>query len=185
MKAKDALILRGPYGDAADGSFISHAEHLPDEEYSRVLDNIVIGCVDVVVCHGGELLLGKRTRYPVPDWWLMGGRMRPGETLRGAASRLIERELGIGIHPDRFQPFMTSEHVYHHRAQPPEDHGFHALAVTLYVGLTGDEAEKIRHDDEYSELKWHSLALVGGGVHSGFYEYVVDCARAVLFLKGD
>ncbi|MEK6883755.1 MAG: NUDIX domain-containing protein, partial [Nanoarchaeota archaeon] len=84
--------------------FIPHSEFLSEENYAMVLDNVVVTCVDICVINTkGQILLGKRTWYPMPNWWIIGGRMKPGESFNESASRNIKRELGLNISPDRFE----------------------------------------------------------------------------------
>jgi len=53
------------------GNFQSHARWLSDEDCSKVQDNIVVTCVDCAIINKiGQMLLGKRTHEPWPDWWI-------------------------------------------------------------------------------------------------------------------
>ncbi|MGJ3245150.1 MAG: NUDIX domain-containing protein [Elainellaceae cyanobacterium] len=67
------------------------SRHIPtqlsDSDYAAALDNLVLTCVDVVLVHQQSVLLVKRDRLPRKSWWILGGRMIPGESPRQAAQR--------------------------------------------------------------------------------------------------
>ena len=60
----DAIEVAGRYRHFVTGKFESHAGFLPDEIYTKVLDSIVVTCVDVVVFYQWKMLLGKRAIEP-------------------------------------------------------------------------------------------------------------------------
>ena len=52
-----------------------HRDEFPltDQEYGKVLDHVVVGCVDVAVINGEEILLEKRNNEPIREnWWILG-----------------------------------------------------------------------------------------------------------------
>lgn len=157
------------------GSFKSHATHLSDEDYGILLDTVAIACVDIVVLNQyDEMLLGKRTREPQPDWWIIGGRMIPGESFEQAAARNLLRELGLDIEPNRFHYLDTFSLVWSKRTQPPQNNGCHTISITMFVTLTDREITTITPNDEYSELKWRSLRDI---VTSDLHTMVISCAQ--------
>ena len=86
------------------GGHESQASYLSDEVYGLLLDNISKGVSDMLIVHpdGGKILVGKRNVHPQPDWWIVGGRMMPGETSVDSCRRLLKREISLDIHPNRF-----------------------------------------------------------------------------------
>lgn len=136
------------------GSFASHASYLSDDLYSIVLDNIVVTCVDCVILHQGKMLLGKRTREPQPDWWVIGGRMLPGESFIDAAIRNSHRELSIELTAARFDYLGAYSFVWEKRAQPPVENGCHMVSVVMVVRISEEEVGEIQTNDEYNELRW-------------------------------
>src|SRR5688572_30645285 len=77
--------------------------NLSVEEYSQMLDSVVMANADVI-CHtaDGKVLLGVRSDRPLKGkLWIFGGRMKPGESLNDTARRNIKRELGIDANPKR------------------------------------------------------------------------------------
>lgn len=137
------------------GNFRSHAVFLPEKEYATVLDNVVIACVDcVVINRNGEMLLGKRIIEPWPDWWIVGGRMRPGESFEEAAARNLKRELNLAVDPARFKYLDTLSLVFARRAQPPQENGAHAISITMTLYISDEEKEMISPNEEYEKIQW-------------------------------
>ena len=135
--------------------FISHSKFLSDEDYAKVLDNVVITCVDICVVNmEGKILLGKRTWYPLPDWFIIGGRMKTGESFNEAASRNIKRELGLNISPDRFERLWEYSMAWAKRAQSPQENGSHTVSIAMLLKLYPHEEMEIKHNEEYESVKW-------------------------------
>lgn len=72
---------------------------VPDELYYQFLALMPLCCVDVAIVQGGAVLLVKRACAPAKgQWWLPGGRVLKGETLRQAAHRKAVGETGLDCH---------------------------------------------------------------------------------------
>lgn len=156
--------------------FVSHAKFLPDEIYAQVLDSIVIACVDIALIDSdGEMLLGKRQVEPQADWWIIGGRMRPGESFEEAASRNVKRELGLTINPNRFHYLCTYSTVWAMRAQKPKANGSHSVSITMVLRVSDDEITRIQHNEEYAALQWMDVHRVANS--SNFHPAVVMVAK--------
>ncbi len=138
------------------GDFKSHAVRMSEDDYSKALDSLVITCVDIVVAHKGLMLIGKRTIEPQSGWWIIGGRMIPGESFTEAAARNVKRELNLNIKPFRFKYLNTQSMVLPIRAQPPKNHGCHMVSIAMTLTITNKEAKDIKLNEEYEELKWMS-----------------------------
>lgn len=142
------------------GNFRSRATHLGAVAYGRMLDNLVIACVDCILLCQGKILLGQRVREPQADWWVIGGRMRPGESFPVSARRKCREELGLNIAPNHFHYLTTTSLVFAKRAQPPQHHGCHTISVTLWANITPRQAAHIHPNDEYRALRWQPLGQV-------------------------
>ena len=67
-----------------------------DHEYQTIEKEIVISCVDTLICdEQNRVLLGRRCKGPVLDWWVFGGRMSGGENFEDTVRRTLLKELGI------------------------------------------------------------------------------------------
>lgn len=161
---------------AAD-DFQSHAGQPSNEAYGATLDNVVFATVDCVVVNpNGQMLLGKRQQEPWPDWFIIGGRMKPGETVEQTAQRTVEREIGlVGIDPARFVLLEVASNVWAKRQQPPQENGSHCLSVIMVLIVTAEEAAAVKQNEEYSELKWEQVEkVVVGKYHPIVRTYAKD-----------
>lgn len=142
---------------------------LTDDEYGRVLDNIVVGCVDVAVTHKGTILLEKRVSKPIQgEWWIFGGRMQFGETFKETARRGVYRELGIDIQDtDRFNEIGIFNLRWPDRREPISENGCHHLLVAHSIEISDIEKEAIdglidkrNVDARWIDMKGHNLYLL-------------------------
>lgn len=139
--------------------------YLTDAEYNKSLDRHVPTCVDLVLlCPGGQVLLGQRQQEPQPDWWVIGGAMYPRETFFMAAVRHAVRELGLRLDESRFDGEMLTalSLVWDTRAQEPVNAGCHTLSLSFLYRLTDEELSSIRHNAEYEALAPHRFDDVIG-----------------------
>lgn len=132
---------------------------LTDEAYAKVLDNIVVGCVDVAITHKGMILLERRINDPIKnEWWIFGGRVIIGETFQETAKRGLLRELGVNIQDEtRFLQLPAMNLRWPTRRETPIENGCHHLLVPHCIEITDLEKafldQLIRAD---SQKKWFS-----------------------------
>lgn len=137
------------------GNFQSHAEFLPDDIYGLMLDNIVRGSTDIVpINRNGEILIGKRTHYPHPDWWIIGGKWNPGDSPEASAAKKFKGEMGVLIDLSRLQRLDCYSFVWSVRAAPPQEHGCHDISWIFIFFITDEEIQKITPNKEFSGIKW-------------------------------
>ena len=75
------------------------SDFIPEELYRQILFHMPIACVDIAIVRDGSVLLVKRKDAPARgSWWLPGGRVKKGETMRQAAARKAEEEVGLVCH---------------------------------------------------------------------------------------
>ena len=69
---------------------------IPEKEYRKIVGLVPLVCVDVVLAYRGKYILVKRATEPLKGlWWVVGGRLRKGETTRLAAKRKVWEEVGL------------------------------------------------------------------------------------------
>lgn len=149
-----------------------------DEVYTQILDAIVVACVDIVLVSEGRILLGKRAWHPQADWWIIGGRMRPGEELETSAGRHAKRDLGLDIEKGRFSYLTTFSTAWKQRRHEPADHGTHTVSIVMAVELTPEEASQVRLNEEYTEQQWLTPAEVLA--QADYHPALHQCAAAYL-----
>ncbi|MFH1401622.1 MAG: NUDIX domain-containing protein [Parcubacteria group bacterium] len=117
--------------------------------YKKIQEVIPICCVDVVIKNDKkELLLLKRKNEPAKgEWWIVGGRIKKGETLRKAVFRKVKEETGLnvvlkgilGVGPTVFKKGIFGQSV----------HTINIVFLTL-----AKRKDKIRLDSQSSDYKW-------------------------------
>lgn len=123
--------------------------------YGQALSALVITCVDLLFCEGDRRLLGFRRRPPRVGWWLVGGRMFPGESPQRTAIRKAKEEAGLEILPSQLQWIGAYSTEFAERSQPPAEEGLHSVNLTFAVRLTATQAAQVQlSEDEYSEWAW-------------------------------
>lgn len=161
---KQAIYYTPPVTVYNNRQFITGKETRPgnflhETVYSQALDELVIGCVDVIPFHNGHLLIGLRSWEPQPNWWCFGGRMRKGELYQIAAVRNTKRELfpnsqDIEINPNRFILVGIYNLIWETRAQAPTENGSHVISVTMMLPLTDEESQLLCCNEEYHDIRW-------------------------------
>ncbi len=72
---------------------------IPADTYRHFLESMPIACVDVAIVQRGAVLLVKRKDAPARgQWWVPGGRVWKGETMRETAARKALEEVGLVCH---------------------------------------------------------------------------------------
>lgn len=139
--------------------FTPHHSWMTDEEYGKVLDNIVICCADVVPYDpNGKVLLGKRQQKPLLNWSIIGGRMQAGESPEEAARRNLQRELHFDSSGLNFWQIGVYSWTFATRAQEPQDRGCHLVSFVFSFCLP--EQSSISFNTEYEQVRWFNPAEI-------------------------
>lgn len=165
-------------GSYIEPGYTAESVFVNDEVYTQILDAIVVACLDIVFVHEGKILLGKRAWHPQADWWIVGGRMRPGEELQAASARHAQRDLNLNLDPDRFHYLTTFSTAWKTRRHAPAENGTHTTSIVMAIELTAEEAESIRLNEEYVDQQWlaPSEIIANGDLHPALHQ----CARALV-----
>jgi len=133
---------------------VTPGENLSQETYARALDHLVITCVDIALVFDSQVFLAKRRQYPRKSWWLIGGRMRAGESPLETAQRKLAQEAGLTVTGDRLHYVGVYSTCFAIRAQPPQHHGSHSVNLTYQLQLTAPEKTQISLDPQEYEPDW-------------------------------
>lgn len=69
---------------------------IPMSLYKKIVGLMPICCVDIIFKVGKKVYLFKRRYEPAKNkWWLIGGRVLKGESLKNAAIRKVKEEIGV------------------------------------------------------------------------------------------
>lgn len=138
---------------------------LPDATYADVLDSCVLACVDVFVYHKGAVLLGKRRERPaLGQYWILGGRMNPGERFEETARRILARESEIVANDlSRFVYLGVKNYVWPDRAQAPQHNGCHMVGFYYAIHVSEAEVHTMRLAADFTDGRWVNLQEVATG----------------------
>lgn len=144
--------------------FVCRAKRFSDDAYADVLDGIVVCCADcALVSEDWEVLLGKRTDEPAKGFfWVMGGRMTPGDDPRETAKRVLNREIGLDV--PRIESIIdlqsTGSYVFRTRSQEPKNHGCHMVGLNHYLVIKNDDKDRLvkqKGNPNFSQFIWRPL----------------------------
>lgn len=87
------------------------SDWIPNEEWETIVNSVPIVSVDLVVECPNGIVLGKRSNEPVKgEWFVPGGRVKKGESLKDAVHRVAMEELGLDI--EIVERLGAFEHFY-------------------------------------------------------------------------
>ncbi len=111
------------------------------------------------------MLLGRRPDEPAKGaWWIMGGRMKPGEDLRVTAQRILRREIGLAVENlDSIVDLdLAISYVWEKRSQPPEGHGCHMIGHYCFTTVEEAMMQKISSErvKDFLDFDWTHIISV-------------------------
>jgi len=146
---------------------------IEEDLYREVLRAAPIACVDVAVIYCGMVLLVKRADKPAQgQWWLPGGRVMKGETMKEAAARKVREELGLGC---VVGPLVhTAETIFPDGPGGIDVHSINAcfLVYPKFDRWSECTADAVKLDSHHTEVTETSVIM------SSLHPYVKDCLRA-------
>ncbi|MFB6101241.1 MAG: GDP-mannose mannosyl hydrolase [Haloplanus sp.] len=121
---------------------------IPEDTWRSIVRYVPIVSVDLIVCHDGGVVLGKRRNAPARgEWFVPGGRVHKDETLDAATHRIARQELGVDVDIDRRLG------VYEHRWDESE---FDDVATKHYLAngiVVRPRSDHLTPDDQHAELR--------------------------------
>lgn len=126
--------------------------------YKEIISKIPITCVDIVVRNElGDYLLIKRKQQPFKNiYWIIGGRINIGETIKEAVNRKMREEISIDISENKIEYMGFYEDFfeeYNIDGNDGEDmHAYHTISLIFSVTLASEI--EIKLDKDHSNWKW-------------------------------
>jgi len=121
---------------------------IPPSEYKTIVKHVPVVSVDLLVHHGGGIILGKRENEPAKgEWFVPGGSVLKGETRRQAVYRVAREELGVDV---------TIEHnlgVYDHFYEEAASDGINSKQYLATAYIVTPISEEFEPDDQHTELR--------------------------------
>jgi colanic acid biosynthesis protein WcaH len=142
--------------------------NIPENLYNEILRSIPIPCVDIVIVSNGCALLIKRKEPPAKgQWWIPGGRVLKGETLKEAARRKAVEEVGVDCHVGPI--IETSETIF---PDGPSDIPIHSVNSCFLLYPIEDSSKiRVSLDEHHDDWKWINV------IPEGLHPYVMRCLR--------
>src|SRR5690606_15318954 len=141
-----------PSGDPSRG--ITPPERLPAEVFASVVAHAPLVSIDLVIedAHG-QILLGLRKNPPARDHWFMpGGRIRKGEKLDDAFTRLMLEETGVSAMRSEARLLGIYEHFYDTDFTGLEGKTTHYIVLAYRLRINRHEWHL--PDQQHSEYQW-------------------------------
>ncbi len=136
---------------------------IPDNLYDLIIHSIPIACVDVAIIAKGSVLLVKRNDSPAKgEWWLPGGRVFKGETMRQTAKRKALEEVGIECHVGPI--IHTAETIF---PDGPNGIPVHSINSCFMLYPVGDF--EVRLDSHHDLYEWTNH------IYEELHPYVIKC----------
>lgn len=141
---------------------------IDQELYDQILRHMPIACVDIAVVYNGCVLLVRREDAPAKgEWWVPGGRVLKGETLRETARRKAREEVGLECHVGPI--IHTAETIFE---DGPRGIPVHSINACFLLYPTHDSAElRVTLDDHHAAWRW------ADEVTDDLHPYVARCLR--------
>jgi colanic acid biosynthesis protein WcaH len=124
---------------------------IPESQYKQIIEVLPILCVDIILTNTkDEHLLIERAREPLKGfWWVIGGRVLKGESLKEAALRKIKEETDITVSEVKLVGYYedTLETNTYDLATPKH-------SVSVVFSAIFDESQDIKLDYQSSDWKF-------------------------------
>ena len=120
---------------------------LPLDLYRESSGGYIKVCADVVFANSCRrtIYLARRTIKPAQGhWWIIGGRMYPGEREEVAARRHLRDDTGLDLSQDRFRYVTINRYWWKDRQEDPQEKGCDHLAYTFVVEPTSEELVRVQ-----------------------------------------
>jgi colanic acid biosynthesis protein WcaH len=131
------------------------AAMLDEGDFLDIIRLTPLVSIDLIVTDGNRrVLLGQRRNRPAQDsWFVPGGRVRKGETLDTAFTRVVRDELGIAsVQRSSSRLFGVFEHYYDDNFAGVPNITTHYVALAYSITLSG--SVPIGRFDQHSDYAW-------------------------------
>tara|TARA_B100000085_G_C18505741_1_gene497454 strand:+ start:269 stop:706 length:438 start_codon:yes stop_codon:yes gene_type:complete len=123
-------------------------DYLPEKEYQKMIKSMPIFCIDFLISFQNRYLLIQRKEEPLKNsYWVIGGRLIFKETIKHAAKRIQERE--IGTHFSNFKEIGFSNYFF------PDKQNSRAIHTpTLLFHIEVKKMFNPKLDEQHNSFIW-------------------------------
>jgi colanic acid biosynthesis protein WcaH len=134
--------------------FSTRPRPLDKEEFSELIRLGPLVSIDLIICDPKNyVLVALRNNEPAKGFFFVpGGTIRKGETIKGAFNAILREETGCQAEFAQAQLLNVNEHMYPNNRWGRLGYGTHyvVLAYRLQLG----HRPTIILDDQHSAIKW-------------------------------
>lgn len=137
---------------------MSDALELDAEVFAQVVKHTPLVSIDLILQDPqGRIFLGCRRNQPAKGkWFVPGGRIRKGEGLDQALSRIVREELGVESIPSAAEFIGVFEHFYEDNFAAEAGYGTH-FVVLAHKFIFESPLTNLPHA-QHSEYQWWDIA---------------------------
>lgn len=199
---RNAFDTSREYVTSSDGKHPAFTKFMDDGAYEQAVSTLAIACVDIVIYDpaSGRVVVGTRDQEPQKGDWVIGGRMRAGESEHQAAVRNLERELGsqvarladehllpIGTHYSMVWDTREQDGTVNEAGETVT--GCHMFSCPMALPVAEAKFDSIaRPNKEYSALRWEDgfelYEAPAGEYHPAHQDMVFDTLERVATMPG-
>lgn len=131
---------------------------LSNADFQYIVHRTPLVAIDLIVHDGaGRMLLGHRRNPPAQGhWFVPGGRIRKGETLDAAFTRLTADELGIALDRGEARFAGVYDHFYEDDFTGATEAGTHYIVLAYLLQLEPDQLSL--PPDQHDGYRWADAA---------------------------
>ena len=114
------------------------AMHLNKLDFENIIKNTPLISIDFCIYKHGKILLGKRINSPAKNsFFVPGGRILKGESIKHASERILKDELGYKLINENGKEFLgIYEHFYDDNFLDTQDFKTHYVALAYLVKMS-------------------------------------------------
>lgn len=129
---------------------------MSDDAYVQAVSSMVIVCADILFYSAskGVVYLAKRKSKPLSNWWMIGGRIKAGDTGEQGAVNNIKRETGLEVDPSRLKFLAMNRYFFNNRQQEPQDIACDSLSYTYALDISDEEFVVAKEHLDKNEYEW-------------------------------
>jgi colanic acid biosynthesis protein WcaH len=127
---------------------------LDDEEFSRIVRSAPLVSIDLIVRDPARnVLVGLRTNEPAKNYYFVpGGCIRKGESLKAAFARIAKVETGCQADLEDAAFLGVYEHMYPNNRFGHAEYGTHYVVLAYELCL--NHRPEIKLDSQHSSFRW-------------------------------
>ena len=127
---------------------------VPEKEFKEIVKYTPLVNIDFIIKNDkGQYLLGYRNNSPAKDFWFVpGGRLRKGETIKKAFFRISHEEVGRVFWINESEFLGVFEHLYDENTFNDLNFGTHYIVLAYRINFSISFSNLPK--DQHATFKW-------------------------------